>query len=152
MLDTRESNLIEHELDKYGSYASVTRGVSMWPLFKTDRDMVIIEKPSELLRPFDVALYRTMSGKYTLHRVIKVTDKVYIIRGDNTYSLEYVPHERVIGVLTEFTRKGKHHTVNDRSYIMYSRIWNCIYPVRYLIRIPRPLLVKVYRLFFKRKT
>lgn len=122
----------------------------MWPLFKTDRDMVIIEKPNRLLRPYDVALYRTNSGKYTLHRVIKTTEKEYVIRGDNTYSLEHVPHGRVIGVLTEFTRKGKHHTVNDRSYVFYSRIWNYIYPIRYVIRIPRPLLVKMYRLLFKK--
>ena len=150
MFDIRNADLIESELEKYGSYASVTRGVSMRPLFKTDRDMVIIEKPKGELRPYDVALYRTRSGQYTLHRVIRVEDNEYIIRGDNTYRLEHIAKDRIIGVLTEFNRKGKHYTVNDKVYIIYSRFWNFIYPIRYLARIPLRILFRIYRRLFKK--
>lgn len=142
---------LEGELQKNGVYASVTKGVSMRPLFKTNRDMVIIKKPTEELHPFDVALYRLPSGQYVLHRVIKVLKDKYVIRGDNTYSLEYVPKEWVIGVLTEFNRKGKRISVENKGYLLYARLWNFIYPVRYLYVKARSLAGRVYRKILKRK-
>ena len=142
---------LESELQKSGVYASVTKGVSMRPLFKTNRDMVIIRKPTEELRRFDVALYKLPSGKYVLHRVIKVLPDKYVIRGDNTYSREYVPKEWVIGVLTEFNRKGKRTSVSNKGYRLYARLWNFIYPVRYLYVKARSLAGRAYRKIFKRK-
>ena len=142
---------LESELQKSGVYASVTKGVSMRPLFKTNRDMVIIRKPTEELRRFDVALYKLPSGKYVLHRVIKVLPDKYVIRGDNTYSREYVPKEWVIGVLTEFNRKGKRISVENKGYRLYARLWNFIYPVRYLYVKARSLAGRAYRKIFKRK-
>ena len=86
--------------------AYTTKGRSMEPLFHQGRDIVIISPPNGRLKPMDVALYRR--GKaYVLHRVIEVTEDGYLIRGDNTYALERVPEEAVIGVLTGFKRKGK---------------------------------------------
>ena len=152
MFDIRQAGIIERELSEYGSYASVTRGVSMRPLFKTDRDMVIIRPPEGELKRFDVALYRNRKGVYTLHRVIRVRKDEYVIRGDNTFALEHIAKERIIGILTEFNRKGKHHSVTDFSFRMYSRVWNFIYPIRYLLHLPRPILVRIYRRLFKRKS
>ena len=119
MFDTRQSHLIEGELEKYGTYASTTVGASMRPLFRTGRDMVIIEKPKGELRRFDVALYKSRSGAYTLHRVIRVCEDEYLIRGDNTYRIEHIAKERIIGVLTAFNRKGKgiRQTSSDIGYI-----------------------------------
>ncbi len=129
MLDNSRT-LVEDELSAHGTYASVTKGVSMRPLFKTDRDMVILEKPRGELRKYDVALYRDGTGKYILHRVIAVKDNHYVIRGDNTYVREYVAKDRIIGVLTEFNRAGKHCSVTARRYRLYARVWNFIYPLR----------------------
>lgn len=156
MLDTGfASASIEAELEKHGTYASTTSGVSMEPLFRTRRDMVIIEKPKGELKKYDVALYRLLSGKYVLHRVIKVKPNEYIIRGDNTYIKEHVSKDRVIGVLTGFNRKGKSHSVNDLSYRVYSRVWNFIYPLRFVIRflllLPKRAARKVYRTLFMPK-
>lgn len=151
MLDIRESHLIEKELEEYGAYASTTSGVSMRPLFKTGRDMVIIEKPKGELSRFDVALYKSRSGAYTLHRVIRVKEDEYLIRGDNTYRTEHIAKDRIIGVLTAFNRKGKRHSTDELGFRVYSRIWNFIYPIRYIIHLPRPFLARVYRKLFKRK-
>ncbi len=155
MLDTGfASASIEAELEKHGTYASTTSGVSMEPLFRTRRDMVIIEKPKGELKKYDVALYRDRRGKYILHRVIKVKPNEYIIRGDNTYIKEHVPKDRVIGVLTGFNRKGKSHSATDRSYRVYSRVWNFIYPLRYAVRflilLPKRAVRKIYRILFVR--
>lgn len=126
-----ESASIEEELEKHGVYASTTKGVSMEPLFRTHRDMVIIEKPQGELRRYDVALYRS-GGRYVLHRVIRVRDGYYLIRGDNTYRDERIPKDAILGVLTGFNRKGKRGTVKDRSFRCYSVIWTNIYPLRFI--------------------
>ena len=150
MLECRfDSAPIEAELDKHGTYASTTSGVSMEPLFRTRRDMVIIAKPEGELKKYDVALYRDRRGKYILHRVIRVKENEYIIRGDNTYKPEHIAKTRIIGVLTGFNRKGKSYSVTDRSYRAYARIWNFIYPARYVFHgvtsLPRRALRKLFR-------
>ena len=96
------------------------RGVSMNPMLKQNRDLVIIETPPAELGKYDVALYRRGSD-YVLHRVIRVTDDGYLIRGDNTYVLESVPRSEVIGVLSSFQRKGHYHDVTEPGYIAYVR-------------------------------
>lgn len=126
-------NNIEDILEKDGVYASVTVGSSMFPLFKTHRDMIVLQKPYTRLKKYDVALYR-LNKKYILHRVIGIDEAkgVYIIRGDNTYLKEYIPFEKIIAVLVSFNRKGKHHDVTDKSYRVYSILWCAVYPLRYI--------------------
>ena len=148
---TSNVGVIERELERHGSYASVTRGPSMRPLFKTSRDMVIVKKPTADFKKYDVVLYTGAGNKYTMHRIIAIKGDTLIIRGDNTYVKEYVSPARVIGILTEFNRKGKHHTVDELSFKVYSRIWNFIYPIRFLLFKARNLLVKIYRKLFKKK-
>ena len=142
---------IEDVLEKDGVYPSVTSGKSMRPLFKTHRDMVILEKCAELPGKYDVVLYR-YGDKYILHRIIGVDNEksLFIIRGDNTFRKEYVPFSKVIAKLTSFKRKGKHGSVEDKSFKIYSRVWNFIYPVRYCLNLARRAARKFLRLFSKK--
>ena len=73
---------------------------------------MIIRVPLPRLRKYDVTLYKR-GDTYVLHRLITVRDDHYLIRGDNTYSLEHVPDTAVIGVLTSFRYKGTQHEVKD---------------------------------------
>ena len=139
------------ELEQHGSYASVTEGVSMRPLFRTHRDVVILKKPSRELKKYDVVLYTTSTeGKYLLHRIVKVKKDEYLIRGDNTFIIEHVSPQRIIAVLTEYNRKGKRKSVDRFAFRLYSRVWNFIYPVRLVFHKLRCLLGKIYRGIFKR--
>lgn len=144
-----EQGIIESELEKHGSYASVTRGISMRPLFKTRRDMVIITPPPAEFKKYDVVLYTGAGNKYTMHRIIDIDGDTLIIRGDNTYRRERVPVSNVIGILTEFNRRGKHHTVEERGYKIYSRIWHYLYPVRHFLNLFRRLASKIKHAIFK---
>ena len=141
--------IIESFLDEQGFYASSTSGTSMRPLFKTGRDVILIKKAENRLKKFDVALYKSPVGKYTLHRVIGFFDEGYLIRGDNTFTVERVPYESVLGVLVEFNRKGKKHTVEEKGYIFYYKIWNFIYPLRFLIHYIRSIAVCAVRKIIK---
>ena len=59
-------------------------------------------------------------------------DGHYLIRGDNTFSLETVPDSAVLGVLTGFQRNGREHAAEDRGYRLYARVWTALYPLRFL--------------------
>lgn len=109
---------IEKILKSEGRYVSSTRGVSMLPMIKTGRDVVIIEPKRERLKQYDVALYRR-GDAYVLHRVIEVQDGRYLIRGDNTYVDEFIPEEDVIGVLAEYYKGRKLVSLDSLSYKKY---------------------------------
>ena len=121
----------EDLLAQNGKLVYKTKGRSMQPMLRQDKDLVFIQTPSARLKKFDVALYRR-GKKYVLHRVIAVKDGCYLIRGDNTFRLEHVADSAVIGVLTAFRRNGKEHSVSDRGYLLYVHLWNALYPVRHL--------------------
>ena len=89
-----------------------------------------------------MALYKR-GDAYVLHRVIGVESGYYLIRGDNTYSVERVPDGAVIGVLTGFQRKGKEYSVSDKGYLRYVRFWHAIYPLRAALFRCRRIAVKL---------
>jgi signal peptidase I len=142
---------VESEIRENGVYASTTKGTSMRPLFKTNRDVVILKRCESEPKRYDVVLYKDAAGKYLLHRVIRVKDSFFIIRGDNTYRREVVAKDRIIAVLTDYNRKGKKRSTNDVTFRIYSRFWCLIYPLRLLIHKGLSLARRVYRKLFKRK-
>ena len=134
----------EEILARDGRLVYKTKGVSMEPMLRQNRDLVIVSRPSGRLHPFDVALYRRGSS-YVLHRVIEVKDDHYLIRGDNTFILEKVPDADVIGVLTGFQRKGKYYDTSNHSYQRYVRFWHRVYPLRLALHRCRRLAVGIAR-------
>ena len=140
----------EEYLAEEGKLVYKTRGVSMEPMLRQNRDLVVIEVPDGRLKRYDVAFYRRREA-YVLHRVIHVTEDGYRIRGDNTYSIEFVPESDIIGVLTGFCRKGKEYTTDNRAYRRYVRFWCAIYPLRALWVRCRRLGGKILRKLGLRK-
>ncbi|MBR2651202.1 MAG: S24/S26 family peptidase [Clostridia bacterium] len=145
------SGRLEEIIKEQGSLASVIKGVSMRPLLKTDRDVIIVSALTGDLKKYDVPLYK-VGKKYVLHRIIGVDKekRIYIIRGDNTYKKEYVPFDAVIGCLTSFNRCGKHYSVSHFGYRAYARFWHFIYPFRYMyVTLKSRLRALLRRLFRK---
>lgn len=135
---------VEEALLTEGICASLTGGGSMAPLFKTHRDIVIVERLSSPPGKYDVVLYK-LGEDFVLHRVIgydKKADK-YIIRGDNTFVKEYIPSGQIIARLCAFRRKSAYKTVDALSYRIYSRLWHFIYPIRFLFHKLKGLLSKI---------
>ena len=131
-------------LARDGHLVYKTRGVSMEPMLRQNRDLVIVQVPASRLRKYDVALYKR-GEKYVLHRVIADRGDHYLIRGDNTFALEHVPDAAVIGVMTGFQRKGKQHEATEPGYRAYARFWHAIYPLRYAYVRARRLVVRAAR-------
>ena len=152
-MEQNERRKIEDVLAEKGYYAGPTVGVSMLPMLKNRRDTIIIRPKTERLQPLDVALYKREDA-YILHRVLKQTERGYIIRGDNCYVDENVPEDSVIGVLTEFFRKGKHVTCTDKKYLRYvKRRLKWYKPRRFFVRLKGKCknAVKKFLYLFKRK-
>lgn len=106
-------------LETEGRFVGTTAGVSMRPMIISGRDVVVIEKKTQRLKPLDVALYMRNNKDYVLHRVLEVTSSGYVIRGDNCYYDEIVKEEDVIGVLTQYFKKEKPVMVEDKKYLRY---------------------------------
>ena len=140
---------IEDELSEHGTYATNTNGISMRPLFKTHRDVVVLKKLDREIKKYDILLYTDPLGRYILHRVIGMRGDTLVIRGDNTFKKEYVPRERVLAYTVSFNRRGKHHTVDEFGYKLYSRVWNFLYPLRLTVHKFRALIRRIKRKLFK---
>ena len=110
----------EEVLARDGKLIYTGVGTSMLPMLRQRRDLLIIERPGRTLRKYDVPLYRRDSGKYVLHRVLKVRRDGYVLCGDNQWRREYgITDRQIIGVLTAFVRDGKEIPVTDRRYRLY---------------------------------
>ena len=122
----------ERVLEEKGYLVYGIHGVSMQPMLRQERDMVIIRAAEGRLRRYDVALYRYPSGKYVLHRVIRAyPDGRYLIRGDNLYHNETtLRDENILGVLDAIVRDGKTISAHSVRYKLYERFWVWSYPLR----------------------
>ena len=128
----------EQELETHGSIIYTNRGVSMLPLLRQTRDVLVIEKRGDgRCRKYDAVLFKRDNGQYILHRILKLLDGGYYIVGDNCVEGEFVREEQVLGVLRSVRRGGKTIQVTDPGYRFYVRVLRPIH--RALIR-PRRFL------------
>ena len=131
----------EEELNRSGRLVYTNVGISMMPLIREGRDVMVIEKRDvKEIRRLDAVLFRrrgvTGRGAYVLHRILKVLpDGRYWIIGDNCTSGEIVAAEDILGVLTQVSRGGKKTIhVTDFSYRTYVLLWCRPYHLRIFVQ------------------
>lgn len=119
-----------------------TSGVSMQPLLydkgKKNTTQVLVEPVTKPIKAGDLTLFVRQDGKYVLHRLIKVYKNadgkavLYRTRGDNCMSCERITPDNMLGIVTEIYRKG--HTIKpqDKGYRIYVKLWNIMFPLRYI--------------------
>ncbi|MBQ7540774.1 MAG: S24/S26 family peptidase [Clostridia bacterium] len=148
----REPGSFERVLDAEGVLVYRIEGISMLPLLRQKRDIVVITKPQGRLKKYDVALYRRQTGNYVLHRVVKVTDSGYVIRGDNLFFDETdITDNEIVGVLSRFRRRGREYSVNALSYRLYARLWVGTYRLRRFLRLAKGFLTEGLWVHLRRK-
>ena len=116
------------------SVTFVVRGFSMRPFLENGRDKVILVPPREP-KIGDVVLAEVQEQKYALHRVIKIENGIYTMRGDGNplWMTEQFTQDKVIGIAAGFVRKGKRVSTDSRKWRLYSTIWNILKPFRRIL-------------------
>ena len=128
-----------------------TNGVSMRPLLRTAETHVHIlplnAEGAEAYLPHGIVLYIRPTGKLVLHRLIKQEGDVYYMCGDNTYGLEPIHREQMIGVVDTVWKNGRYIDVaTDRRYLRYVRRRLKSYPARYFAHRVKSRLRRALRL------
>lgn len=121
----------EEVIQEKGFLLYGNQGDSMLPLIREGRDVLLISrKPEGRLKKYDVPLYKRDSGRYVLHRILKVRKDDYVLCGDNRWKRETgITDGHIIGVLTAVIRDGKELPVTDRRYRLYVHLWcDLFYP------------------------
>lgn len=150
-------NRIEEVIAEKGEIMTCSSGLSMYPMLRNRKDMVVIVKPESRPKRHDVVLYRT-GKKVLLHRIIKDLGSEYIIRGDNRFNKEYgITESDIFGILKGFYRNGKYIDCKTnklyKAYIIYNRL---SLPFRFIWRkLWKGFIVrafsKIKRTLFKKK-
>lgn len=129
----------EEVLSTQGRLVYTNKGVSMMPLLRQGKDVMVIEAIHEPLKKYDTVLFvrPRVPGRspYILHRILKVNpDGTYFIIGDNCFDGEIVPRENIIGILTAVRRGNRTISVTDKDYIAFVHILWALMPAGSLRR------------------
>ena len=118
-------------IEKESFYLCTPSGTSMLPMLKGGADQALIVALLGKAKKGDVLLYEDKDGKNVLHRVVKVKPDGYLLRGDNRYYTEFVPFDRIIGILASYF-KGEKQIDCKKSlrYRFYTQRRMLSYPMR----------------------
>jgi hypothetical protein len=116
------------------SVTFVVRGYSMRPFLEDARDKVVLIPPCTPKKG-DVVLAEISEKRYALHRVIKVENGIYTMRGDGNplRMTEQFTQDKIIGLADGFIRKGKFVSTDSRQWRCYSAVWNILKPLRRIL-------------------
>ena len=116
----------------------------MKPLLHQGKDVVIISSIDRPIKKLDIVLYK-VGERYVLHRVLKIKKDHYVIRGDNTYSEEFIHKDKVFGILTSYYKNDKLKKVNTKGAILLYYLWLTTYPLRWLLVKTKRLLRRIIK-------
>lgn len=140
-------------LAKKGAAPPITillEGSSMQPLIRRGKDLVTIAPLQRLVKKGDVVLFMTDSGRYVVHRVWKMKEKMVRTLGDNCVNPDaWIPNEYVLGQAICYSRNGRKYRLDTCFARLWGRVWMAIFPLRvFYIRL-RKYAGCCYRKLFK---
>lgn len=91
------------------------KGNSMYPFLRNTRDLVVLRTPrTDELKPGAIFLFQ-WEGRYTLHRLIKIENGEYWMRGDHNRTYEKVVADNIIAIVEQIKRNGGTHIIDCQS-------------------------------------
>ncbi len=124
-------SVIEERLNHNQHVRMTVVGNSMYPLFRSKLDSVVLEPVKNKIKKGDVVLYKRESGQYVLHRIVKRKGDVFTANGDNQYWLETPLYaKQFLGKMIGFYRKNKYYEITTWWYRLYAVIWVLFRPLR----------------------
>lgn len=119
---SKMNDMIQFRLDRFERVEITPKGRSMRPFLKEGRNGVILTKPINPIRKYDVVLYKH-NGVYVLHRVIKIEGDTLFICGDNSVVRETRTKNDIIGVAEKIIYRGKKIDSHNRILIFFVMLW-----------------------------
>lgn len=89
----------------------------MMPLLDQTTDLVKIVPAPEVLKMYDLPLYRRPNGALVMHRVVKVRRRHYVICGDNRKVYERVPRHWIVGLAVGRFRNDDYLAFDGEEYL-----------------------------------
>ena len=121
------------------------RGISMLPMLHQGVDTVTLSPLPDMLRKYDLPLYRRDDGHFVLHRIVRAGD-TYTCCGDNQYVYESgLRRDQMLALVTAFTHKGKTVPVTHPGYRLYCILWCASRPARHFLSRVRGKLRRMLR-------
>lgn len=133
----------EEEIQEKGFIVQTVRGVSMKPLLKERRDMVLLKEINVPLKKGDIILYKRSNKQYLLHRIIKINKDFIYVSGDRQGILESVHPNNVVAVVEMYYRKGKERKLNTVRYKFYKTFIYVTRPIRVILYYIKKLFLKL---------
>lgn len=126
--------LIQETLANGGTFSLTITGSSMYPFIVGQRDKVTLSPIKRALKKNDLPLYRRDDGRFILHRIVRVEkDGTYTCCGDHQTCLEKgLRRDQMIGIATEYIRKGKRITDKNILYRIYRTVWTWVRKYRWV--------------------
>lgn len=117
-----------------------TKGVSMLPFIRGDRDSAVLIKcldPQE----WDIVLAKVSDGRYVLHRVIRREGEILTLMGDGSIkATEKCSVSDVIGKTIRIEKPGKSIDCTSEAERRKAAIWRKLLPLRrYILFIYRKI-------------
>lgn len=118
-----------------------TKGNSMLPFIRGDKDSVVLESP-EGFGVMDIVLAEIRKGVFVLHRVVAVEGNKVILMGDgNIRGQEICQRENVLAKAVVIMKDGSRLECRKGKHRIKARIWKFMLPVRrYLLAIYRRIV------------
>lgn len=112
-------------LNDKGFFLYTSKGKSMLPLIKEGRDVLVIKKYKGNVRKWDIVLVKRPSGRYLLHRIIKIhKNGTYTLCGDNNIISDVgIKDSDIIGILVAIITNGKKNNLTSLMYKLYVLFW-----------------------------
>ena len=135
--------IMREVFDAGGVFPFAPLGRSMLPMLREKRDTVVLAgADGREIRRLDVVLYLrdevgddgAVERRPVLHRVVALEPGgTFTLCGDRQTTPERgVTRAQVVGVLVEFTRKGRRVDAASRLYRLYAAVWTWLLPARRL--------------------
>ena len=115
--------IMEEQLNSGKIVSFIPNGNSMLPLIRPGVDSVLIKQAPEMLKKYDLPLYRRENGAFVLHRIVGVKKGTYTMRGDNQNVLERdIKREQILAVAIGMNKNGEYISFSGVKYWIYCRI------------------------------
>ena len=91
----RESRILKYWIDKKGKCNLLIRGMSMFPVIRDGEWVEVVDCQSYIIG--DILIFEYKDEGLLAHRLIKIYNNRYYCKGDNSFRVEDVGLEQIIG-------------------------------------------------------